>query len=219
MVFISGEAGRGKTTLMTGFARHALATYPDLIVAGGNSEAYAGTGNPYLPFRDILALLTGDMETPGHVRVLSQDQVRRLWTLLPFPPRPSWNRTPTSSTCSSAVRACAGRFWPTPSPPRSAGRRLRRLTSIRVPATCRSAGSLNSMPNCCVRSRAALLLLLDDLQWIDRASADMLFHVARRLTGSRILFLGTFRRSEIETGAPRTIRQTTHAGAGTARAG
>ena len=30
IVFISGEVGRGKTTLMTEFARHALATYPDL---------------------------------------------------------------------------------------------------------------------------------------------------------------------------------------------
>jgi DNA-binding CsgD family transcriptional regulator len=38
-----------------------------------------------------------------------------------------------------------------------------------------------------------LLLLIDDLQWIDRASAGVLGFVARRLTGSRIGFMAAYR--------------------------
>src|SRR5690606_582179 len=48
--------------------------------------------------------------------------------------------------------------------------------------------------------RQPLLLLIDDLHWLDHASAGMLLHMAtaRRLTGSRILILGSYRPSEVE---------------------
>ncbi|MEH0929897.1 AAA family ATPase [Micromonospora sp. CPCC 205558] len=38
-----------------------------------------------------------------------------------------------------------------------------------------------------------LLLLMDDLQWMDRASADAVAFVARRLSGTRVRFLGAMR--------------------------
>ncbi|MFI7604363.1 ATP-binding protein [Micromonospora sp. NPDC049366] len=38
-----------------------------------------------------------------------------------------------------------------------------------------------------------LLLLMDDLQWMDRASADAVAFVARRLSGTRVRFLGAIR--------------------------
>ena len=45
-----------------------------------------------------------------------------------------------------------------------------------------------------------LLLILNDLQWVDAASAALLFHLGRRLAGSRILIAGAYRPEEI---APR----------------
>jgi DNA-binding CsgD family transcriptional regulator len=48
-----------------------------------------------------------------------------------------------------------------------------------------------------VAVRAPLLLIVDDLPWIDRASAGVLSFVARRLTGSRAGLLAAYR-----TGAP-----------------
>ena len=61
--FIAGDAGRGKTTLVTEFARQAQESHPDLIVVMGSSDAITGMGDPFLPFRDILSLLTGGIET------------------------------------------------------------------------------------------------------------------------------------------------------------
>jgi tetratricopeptide (TPR) repeat protein len=45
--------------------------------------------------------------------------------------------------------------------------------------------------------RFPLVLVLDDLQWMNRGSANMLFHLARRLEGSRALVCGAYRRCEI----------------------
>jgi hypothetical protein len=42
----------------------------------------------------------------------------------------------------------------------------------------------------------SLLLILDDLQWADDASLNLLFHLGRRLTGSRVLILGSYRTGE-----------------------
>ena len=58
--FVTGEAGSGKTALVHHFVQQALATDPNLIVAVGTCNAQTGVGDPYLPFREALAMLTGD---------------------------------------------------------------------------------------------------------------------------------------------------------------
>ncbi len=180
IVFIAGEAGYGKTTLMAEFARHALTTYPDLIVAGGNCEAYAGAGNPYLPFRDIMALLTCDVETPGRAGLLSQDQTRRLWALLPHSAQALIDHGPDLIdvfvsgarllqrvlTHPIAADACQAQLEALTQQPNAAGEVPQRKLFEQYAQVLRS-----------LAHRQPLLLLLDDLQWIDRASADLLFYI------------------------------------------
>jgi oligopeptide transport system substrate-binding protein len=45
-----------------------------------------------------------------------------------------------------------------------------------------------------------LLIMLDDLQWSDNASINLLFHLGRRLLGRRILIVGAYRPEEIALG-------------------
>ena len=47
--FVTGEAGAGKTALVTEFARHAQDTHEDLLVAIGDCNAQTGIGAPYMP--------------------------------------------------------------------------------------------------------------------------------------------------------------------------
>ncbi|NTU65192.1 MAG: ATP-binding protein, partial [Chloroflexi bacterium] len=60
--FATGDAGSGKTALLAEFARRAVERHRDLVVATSHCSAYGGIGDPYLPFREILQVLSGDVD-------------------------------------------------------------------------------------------------------------------------------------------------------------
>ena len=62
VVFVTGQAGSGKTALIQEFALRAMATERDIIVANGRCTALSALGDPLLPFREIVRMLTGDIE-------------------------------------------------------------------------------------------------------------------------------------------------------------
>ena len=84
VVFVTGDAGSGKTALIQEFARRAQEVYTDLIVASGNCSAHTGVGDPYLPFREVLGLLTGNVEAQWAAGAMTRDHARRLWNTLPL---------------------------------------------------------------------------------------------------------------------------------------
>jgi tetratricopeptide (TPR) repeat protein len=51
-------------------------------------------------------------------------------------------------------------------------------------------------------SQRPLLLALDDLQWADGGSVNLLFHLGRCIAGSRILIVGAYRPGEVALGRP-----------------
>ncbi|MGB3716163.1 MAG: BTAD domain-containing putative transcriptional regulator, partial [Candidatus Promineifilaceae bacterium] len=84
VVFVTGETGCGKTALVQEFTRLAQGDHHDLVVASGNCNAQTGIGDPYLPFREILGLLTGDVEARWDAGTISGEHARRLWNTLPL---------------------------------------------------------------------------------------------------------------------------------------
>ncbi|MFQ5855111.1 MAG: ATP-binding protein [Anaerolineae bacterium] len=88
--FVTGEAGAGKTalvtdtsaTLSTRFARRAQAQHDDLLVAVGDCNAQTGIGDPYLPFREVLGLLTGDVERELAQGAITEENAGRLRNFL-----------------------------------------------------------------------------------------------------------------------------------------
>lgn len=205
VTFVIGDAGRGKTVLMQAFAKQAQARNPYLIVAGGNCNAYTGVGDPYLPFREILELLTGDVEARWAAGSIDGQSARRLWRLAPdtarllldngpdlldvfLPSQPFLNRM--------RVAGAANADW------------LERLESL---IARRAAGEGRNVQQSdlfeqytrilqTLAREQPLLLVLDDLQWADSGSINLLFHLGRRLAGSRILIAGIHRPDEVATG-------------------
>ena len=66
VIFVTGEAGQGKTLLLQAFAERARAQWPQLIIVKGNCNAYTGIGDPYLPFREMMEALIRTAVTTAH---------------------------------------------------------------------------------------------------------------------------------------------------------
>jgi tetratricopeptide (TPR) repeat protein len=174
-----------------------------LVVAGGNCNAYTGTGDPYLPFREILGQLTGDVESRWEAGVLSTEGALRLWNLIPLAIQSLVQTGPDLLDTLLAGPPLAARA--TIAAPGGAGwrDRLERLLATdqagRGQPGLRQA-DLYAQVTALLTSLARehpLLLILDDLQWADAGTIDLLFHLSRRLTGSRILVVGCYRPSEL----------------------
>ncbi len=211
VVFVTGDAGSGKTALMQEFARLAQEAHADLVIAGGHGNAHTGVGDPYLPFREVLGLLTGDIEAQWTAGAMTRDQARRLWHLLPL----------AVQVLADAGQDLIGSFVPVAPLVRRAQAfapvgsswlaQLAELVELKkaLPGNPNLQQSdlfeqytrvLRTLAN-----QKPLLLTLDDLQWVDSGSVNLLFHLGRRIEGSRILIVGAYRPAEVALGRASTF--------------
>ena len=203
VVFITGGPGRGKTALMDAFARQALASYPDLLIARGNCDAYSGAGDAYSPFRDVMAMLTGDVEARWSAGTISSEHAQRLWKALPLVVQALQEHGPqlfnvlvpgAPLLTRAAVAEPEGAPWLT-----QLQERVQRLQG--ETADAEQARIYEQFTNVLrsVAEKQPLLLFLDDMQWVDAASVGFLFHAGRRLAdvSSRILIVCGYRPTEI----------------------
>ncbi len=207
-VFVTGEAGSGKTELMAEFARRAMQAHGDLIVATGTCNAHIGIGDPYLPFREVLQMLLGDVEAKRAGESISPEQARRLWALFPDALQALAVSGPdlvNRLVPGQPLLARAQAFGPAGSREASLAE-VERLVERKLPRPG-EALEQNDLFEQVTRfllnlaRRQTLLLLLDDLQWADKGSISLLFHLGRRVTGCRILVLGAFRTDEVLLGS------------------
>lgn len=206
VAFVTGEAGSGKTALLQEFARRSLEAHGELAAASGTCSAYTGVGDPYLPWREILELLTGNVEARWAAGAMESEHARRLWRVLPpaaqalIEEGPDLIGTfvPHAALLERARIGMSGRTdW------------LGRLEEFagRSPASHAMPTSLQSdLFEQVVRvlrrlaRHAPLVLIVDDLQWADLGSINLFFHAGRQLAGSRILIIGAYRAEEVAIG-------------------
>lgn len=205
-VFITGEAGFGKSALLQHFAELARQMQTDVVVLRGNCNAYTGLGDPYLPFREILATLTGEIEAHWRAGVLSQAAAMQLWALLPAAIDALLDQGPDLIGTLAPVDALLTRAADTISSEQR--ERLRTVTARNVQKTTGNSpvqqqGALFSQYTALLQRLAQqqpLVLLIDDLQWADLGTISLLFHLARTIVHDRIFILGAYRPSEVALG-------------------
>ncbi|MCL4299000.1 MAG: AAA family ATPase [Anaerolineae bacterium] len=206
VIFVLGEAGRGKTALVQEFTRRAQEAQLDLVVATGNCNAYSGIGDPYLPFREILGLLTGEIEARWRAGALNTAQAERLWQLLPAAVQIITSTGPDLLDTFIPLPALVSRAKA--AAPGGTGWLTRLEAVVATKAAGQEPGSVkqNDLFEQYVKVLLALaqqrpvLLVLDDLQWADTGSISLLFHLGRRLAGSRLLVVGIYRPAEVTLG-------------------
>lgn len=206
--FVAGEAGSGKTALVTEFARRAQEQFKDLVVAVGQSDAQTGVGDAYLPFREVLGQLTGDVEPKLAQGAISAENASRLKKLLGFSGQVLVEVGPDLIDVfvpGAGLVARAGAFLA-----EKVGwlEKLEQLAGKKPEAAGAGKSGLDQSnifeqyANVLGRlsEKRPLLLVLDDLHWADVASIGLLFRLGRRVGGHRILIVGTYRPEEVNIG-------------------
>lgn len=206
LCFISGEAGAGKTALLTTFTTRALNQEKELVVAIGTCSSHTGISDPYLPFRQILALLTGDVEGELGQKVPSQENESRLKNLLRYSGQAIVELGPDLLDIfvpGSGIITRAGAFLA-----EKVGwldgleilEKQKKASPVRPPIDpSRIVEQYIAVVKELARDRT-LILGIDDLQWADPSSLDLLFQLGRQLTDSRLLLIGTYRPEEVALG-------------------
>ena len=206
--FVTGEAGSGKTALVTEFARRAQNEHGSLVVAIGQSDAQTGSGDSYLPFREVLRQLTGDVETKLAQGAITPENAGRLRRLLAFSGRALVEVGPDLIDifvpwAGLATRAAAFAADKIGWLDRMEQRLIKRRESQDIGQTGVEQDHIfEQYTNVLNRlaEQQPLLLVLDDLQWADVASISLLFRLGRRIGGSHILVVGTYRPEEVSLG-------------------
>jgi DNA-binding winged helix-turn-helix (wHTH) protein/tetratricopeptide (TPR) repeat protein len=167
LVFVTGEAGVGKTTLIESFLTWAGSTGNVWVSRGACVEQY-GAGEAYLPVFDALAGLCRSRGGEHVVEVLSRFAPTWLTQMPAFI---------TSDRADELQRRVAGA---------TQARMLRELGE-----------ALDALS-----AERPVLLALDDLQWSDQSTIQLLAMLARRRDPARLMLIGSYRNNELAKDHP-----------------
>ncbi len=204
LAFVIGGPGRGKTALLEAFSRRASEARADLLVVWGECSAYTGMGDPYLPFRQIMRMLTGDLESRWAARRIARREATRLWEAMPVVAREVVEVGPDLIDVFVTGRGLLSRVRRAVEGSAPWIERLATYTEGERPSSSgldqRNLFDQVEVVLAEIAERNPLVLVLDDLQWADSASISLLFHLGRRLAGRRILIVGAYRPEEVALG-------------------
>lgn len=208
--FVTGEAGFGKTSIATEFARRAQRRHKDLLVVIGDCNAHTGIGDPYLPFRELLTMLMGDTDDRIAQGMTTEENVGRLQGFLGVSKRIVADVGPDLIDIFLPGVGLATRAGALVVGDKAVRRRRDAAFAGSTAALAMGdSGTGNEQSRIfeqvtsvltSLSEQKPLLLILDDLHWVDDSSASLLFHLARRIEGSRIQVIGTYRPEEVALG-------------------
>jgi DNA-binding SARP family transcriptional activator len=197
--FVIGGAGRGKTALVTEFARRALASDPDLLVAIGYCRDQSGYGDPYAPFREALARLTGDGESEAggfqFSSLLRQRTAPAASWIIPLLLTHAPDLVGTLVRADDLLKRVVAFSGPD-SPwigPLRAWENTSHLENLQQDRLFAEIMILLKH----TAARQPILLILEDLHLADSTSIALLFHISQEIGHCPIFLVGTYRPEEV----------------------
>lgn len=158
VVFVTGEAGIGKTTLIEAFLASAGEIGP-LWVGRGQCVEHYGAGEPYLPVLEALGRLC---RQPGGERLIAILRQQA----------PTWLLQLPAFVADTELEGLHQRVHGT-----THERMLREMVEVLETVT----------------TERSLVLILEDLQWSDVSTLDLISRVAQRYEPTRLLLIGSYR--------------------------
>jgi len=166
VVFVSGEAGIGKTTLVDTFVRGLRVR--GVRIARGQCLEHFGVGEAHLPLLEALAGLCRLPRGRDAIAVLARHA-------------PTWLVEMPALLADAELDAVR--------------RRVQGATRERMLRELAEAVEM-------LTAAEPLVLLLEDLQWSDRSTLDVLSSLARRREAARLLVVGTVRTADVAAAHP-----------------
>ncbi len=198
VVFVSGPAGSGKSVLLEAFAGRAADRMHDLAVVRGTCNAYTGVGDPFLPFRHVLGQLSGDFDSEWTTGRLTRRDAARLWAGVPDVVEAVLDHAPHLIGALIDPAAILHRFetafagHPLTERLRTAvavaERRMGEPVMGRQPLVEECSSLLARLSH-----NQPLLVLVDDLQWADSGTLDVILSLARRSESIPLLLVAATR--------------------------
>jgi DNA-binding winged helix-turn-helix (wHTH) protein/tetratricopeptide (TPR) repeat protein len=167
VVFVTGEPGIGKTSVVDAFSA-CLADFPKVWIARGQCIEHYGEGEAYLPVLEALGRLSRQAGVERFVEFLGRYA-------------PTWLAQMPRLIGEAEFEALQRRVQGA-----TQQRMLREIVEAVEICTTGEAGY----------EAPLLVLVLEDLQWSDYSTLDLISSFARRREPARLMLIGTYRPAE-----------------------
>jgi ABC-type transporter Mla MlaB component len=190
VAFIAGEAGAGKSSLVEKFIQDEQERDASLIASIGECNAHTGSGDPYLPFRQLLTSLTTDpeekksaTETDSAKRTAQLKELARISgeMLLKFGPDLIGIFVPGAGLLTRIATEAALSGDLAHKLSEQVGKN-KEADAVKVNPDLDQEKIFEQYASVlkALSKDRTLILVLDDLQWADSGSLNLLFHLARQ---------------------------------------
>ncbi len=188
----------------------ALATNPELLVLTGYCNQQEGVGDPYLPFRHILLLLLGDVEARWRGGLISTAHAKRLWEAMVQTVPQVAKHAPDLISSFLTGKPLIERLVVVGLEQEPWFEEVSQLASEKLLGTLEQVRiiSLYTSALQAIAKARPVLLILEDLHWVDASSAALFNNLSRYVTESPILLIGSYRPSDILAKAAHPIQET-----------
>jgi hypothetical protein len=168
-------------------------------------------GDAYLPFREVLSLLTGAQEPKQTANTVNASNAERLKefirisgeTLIEVGPDLIGVFVPGASLLAKLASTAASKSKLADKLAQQVdktGKQVEGSVKNNVDLDQEKIFAQYANVLSALTQEHTLILILDDLHWADGASLNLLFHLARKLQDSRILIIGTYRPDDVALG-------------------
>lgn len=222
VIFVVGEGGSGKSTLIGEFISKVLRNRDDVLVAAGQCDAQFGLGVSFQPFCEILRTFGDDpikgarlhLMCPG--RISSEEYGKRMSAAMPAFIQALVEEGPnligvllSGASLASRVKSIANLdsdlqkqfdeiLTHQEAAPFRPGTDQKMVNGIAAPATDQSV-LLDQLTRVfqSISEQFPMILILDDLHWADVETISLLLHLGRQLADFRLLIIGAYRPAAI----------------------
>lgn len=200
IAFVAAEPGTGKTWLIEEFCRQAVEDHDDLVVVWGECVGRAGAADPHHAIRQAFDIVTGGVFEASPRQVVSEENRTRLIDRIPVAVESIVERGPGLIDRFISSRSLIERGKALPLDP-ALQEAVLRIAQLPLAARSSSEGTNADLYRVLTDYAAIgpLILVLEDLHWVDEGTCAVLFHFVRALRGHgvRVLIVGSFRPADL----------------------